>query len=266
MNAAGVVAALAAEARTLGPTQGRGGTLPRAEGGYTTLSGGMLLVVSGIGQAAAAAAARRLIDAGAGALVSWGLAGGLAPSLEAGTVCLPEEVIGPDGIHYPTAGGWREMLSPLVAAHRRVARGSLLTSAQPLATAAAKAAAHRNTGAVAVDMESSAVAKAARMHGLPFIAVRAIVDTAADEVPRAVSGASESGPVRIGRLFLGLIRSPADLVPLLRLAMRYRTAIASLRAVAALLEGTSATSMGTTTPMGPTPAGPTLPRAGSRPT
>ena len=264
MNAAGVVAALAAEARTLGPTPGRGGT-PRRGEGYAMLSGGMLLTVSGIGHAAAAAAARRLIDAGAGALVSWGLAGGLAPSLEAGAVCLPEEVIGPDGTHYPTAGEWRETLSRLVAAHRRVGCGSLLTSAAPIATAAAKAAAHRDTGAVAVDMESSAVAQAARTHGLPFIAVRAIVDTAADEVPRAVSGASECGQVRIGRLFLGLMRSPVDLVPVLRLATRYGTAIGSLRAVAALLEGTSPTSMGPTS-MGPTPAGATLPRAASRPT
>ena len=198
--------------------------------------GGMLLTVSGIGQAAAAAASRRLIDAGAGALVSWGLAGGLAPSLKAGVVCLPEQVIGPDGTHYPTAGEWRETLSLLMAARRRVARGNLLTSATPLASTAAKAAAHRDTGAVAVDMESSAVAKTARNHGLPFIAVRAIVDTAADEVPRAVSAASESGQVRIGRLFLGLMRSPVDLVPFLRLAKRYRNAIGSLRAVAVLLE------------------------------
>ena len=57
MNAAGVVAALAAEARVLGPTPGRDGTLPRGGEGYAMLSGGMLLVVSGIGQAAAAAAA-----------------------------------------------------------------------------------------------------------------------------------------------------------------------------------------------------------------
>jgi adenosylhomocysteine nucleosidase len=280
LNAAGVVAALAAEARTLGPTPGRGARLARGGEGYAMLSGGMLLVVSGIGQAAAAAAAGRLIDAGAGALVSWGVAGGLVPSLEAGAVCLPEEVIGPDGTRYPTASEWRETLSPLVAAHRPVACGSLLTSAMPIATAAAKAAAHQDTGAVAVDMESSAVAKAARTHGLPFIAVRAIVDTAADEVPRAVSGASQSGQVRIGRLVLGLMRSPADLVPLLRLAKRYRAAIGSLRAVAALLEGPSAISMGAismgaismgatsmdATSMGTTPAGPTFPRAGSRPT
>jgi adenosylhomocysteine nucleosidase len=265
LKAAGVVAALAAEARALDPTPARNARLPRGGEGYEMLSGGMLLVVSGIGQAAAAAAAMRLIEAGAGALVSWGLAGGLAPSLEAGAVCLPEEVIGPDGAHYSTAREWRERLAPLVAAHRRVACGTLLTSAAPIATAAAKAAAHQDTGAMAVDMESSAVAKAARTCGVPFIAVRVIVDTAADEVPRAVSGASESGQVRIGRLLLGLMRSPADLVPLLRLTKRYRIAIGSLRAVAALLEGSSPTSAGPTA-KGASSGGATLPRAASRPT
>jgi adenosylhomocysteine nucleosidase len=253
LNSAGVVAALAAEARTLGST------LPRGGEAYARLPGGMLLAVGGIGEAAAAAAAERLVEAGADALVSWGMAGGLDPSLEAGVVCLPHEVIAPDGTHYPTAREWRETLAPLIAAGHRVARGSLLTSVLPLATVFAKGAAHRNTGAVAVDMESSAVARTARTHGLPFIAVRAIVDTAKDVVPPAVSAASESGQVRIGRLLLGLLRSPADLMPLLRLATRYRAATGSLQAVAALLSGTSPTSAG------PTSAGPSPAHARSRP-
>ena len=253
MNSAGVVAALAAEARTLGPT------LPRRGKAYARLPGGLLLAVSGIGAGAAAAAAQRLVDAGAAALVSWGMAGGLDPSLEAGTVCLPHEVIAPDGTHYPTAHEWRETLAPLIAAGHRVVQGSLLTSLLPLATVDAKGAAHRKTGAVAVDMESSAVAQTARTHGLPFIAVRAIVDTAKDVVPPAVGAASESGQVRIGRLLLGLLRSPSDLVPLLRLATRYRAATGSLQAVAALLGGTSPTSAG------PASAGPTPARARSRP-
>jgi adenosylhomocysteine nucleosidase len=260
LNPAGVVAALAAEARTFAASPSGGGAprpgevLAGGGHGFATLNGGMLLAVSGVGQAAAAATARRLIEAGAGALVSWGLAGGLAPSLEAGVVCLPEEVIDPEGTRYPTTGEWREALAALVAAHRPVARGTLLTSAAPIATVAAKAAANRDTGAVAVDMESSAVAKAARAGGIPFIAVRAIVDTAADEVPRAVTGASESGQVRIGPLLAGLMRSPVELLALLPLAKRYRSAMSSLRAVAALLAGTS-----------PTAADPALPRLASRP-
>jgi adenosylhomocysteine nucleosidase len=235
LNAAGVVAALAAEARALAPTPGRDGTLRRDANGYAVCSGGMLLLVSGIGQTAAAAAATRLVDAGAGALVSWGLAGGLSPSLEAGAVCLPQEVIGPDGTHYVTAGEWRETLFALVAAHRPVTRGSLLTSVSPIATCAAKAAAHRDTGAVAVDMESSAVARVAR------------------------ANASKSGEVRIRRLFLGLVRSPVELLPLLRLAKRYRSAIRSLQAVASLLEGPGPARP----PASQMPGGPGLSRAAS---
>ena len=85
LNAAGVVAALAAEARALGPSplRDRGGRR------YAMLSDGTLVAVSGIGQAAAAAAPGGSSTPGPGA-GELGLAGGLDPTLEAGTVCLPE--------------------------------------------------------------------------------------------------------------------------------------------------------------------------------
>ena len=69
---------------------------------------------------------------------------------------------------------------------------------------------------------------------MPFIAVRVIVDTARDGIPQAVAGASRAGKLRIGRLILGLMRSPLEIASLLRLARRYRVALRSLRAVAAL--------------------------------
>ncbi|MGH8201914.1 MAG: purine and other phosphorylase-like protein, family 1, partial [Steroidobacteraceae bacterium] len=82
MKPIGIVSALAAEARTLGPTA-HGAELRR-------LTDGALLAVSGIGENAAAAAARRLVLAGAGALASFGMAGGLDPALICGAVLLPE--------------------------------------------------------------------------------------------------------------------------------------------------------------------------------
>ncbi len=83
-------------------------------------------------------------------------------------------------------------------------------------------------------MESTAVAQVAATHGLPFIAVRVIVDTAGDTVPGSVVAASAAGQVQIGRLICGLALSPADIAPLVRLARRYRIAIRSLMAVAGL--------------------------------
>jgi hypothetical protein len=73
------------------------------------------------------------------------------------------------------------------------------------------------------------VAHAAR---LPFIAVRVIVDTAADVLPRAVVAASRAGRVRTGRLVVGLLLAPAQIKPLIRLSQRYRAAIRSLRVIA----------------------------------
>jgi adenosylhomocysteine nucleosidase len=225
LNVAGVVAALAAEARALGPAA-RGGE------GYDLLADGTLIAISGIGYASALNAAQRLIDAGATALVSWGMAGGLDPGLAAGDVCLPREVISADGIRFVTAQHWRETLSARVATHRTVVSGNLLTSIRPIESVAAKQAARVKTGAAAVDMESSAVAQAAQAHGLPFIAVRVIVDAAGDALPRAVAQASRSGHVQTGRLLLGVLKSPAQIAPLARLARRYRIAMRSLLEIA----------------------------------
>ncbi|HEY3850743.1 MAG TPA: hypothetical protein VGL87_07230 [Steroidobacteraceae bacterium] len=227
MTAAGVVAALDREARVLGAAR-------EAKAGFEILPGGTLRAVSGMGCAAAGMAARRLVEAGATALVSWGMAGGLDPDLPAGAICLPREVVAPDGMRFATASPWHETLTASVASCRPVVSGVLLTSLHPIAGVAAKAQARRETGAVAVDMESSAVAEVAAASHVPFMAVRVIVDTAHDAIPSSVTAAGESGQVRIGRLLMELARSPGEIVALIRLARRYRAAIRSLGAVAKL--------------------------------
>lgn len=227
MTVAGVVAALDREARVLGPAI-------QAMAGVEILAGGTLRATSGMGCAAAGIAARRLVEAGATALVSWGMAGGLDPDLPAGTICLPREVVAPDGMRFATAPPWRETLTVSVAGCRPVTSGALLTSLHPIAGVAAKAQARRETGTVAVDMESSAVAEVAAASHVPFMAVRVIVDTAQDAIPSSVTAAGESGQVRIARLLMGLARSPGEIVALIRLARRYRAAIRSLAAVAKL--------------------------------
>jgi adenosylhomocysteine nucleosidase len=112
-----------------------------------------------------------------------------------------------------------------------VTEGNLLTSTHAIETPADKAAAFRNTGAAAVDMESAAVAQIAAKHQLPFIAVRVIVDTAGDMLPRAVVAASQAGRVQFARLIGGLILAPREIGSLIRLAQRYRIAMRSLRAI-----------------------------------
>lgn len=212
------MAALVAEARTLGPAMRHGDAL-------ASLADGTLLVVSGMGPVAARQGARRLIEAGAGALMSWGMAGGLDPALATGTLLLPSEVVSPEGGVFPTARAWRERLCTALAASRPVCVGRLLTCREPIGTAAGKASAFHRTAAAAVDMESFAVAEVAARGGLPFIAVRVIVDAAGDALPRALlAAAAGTRAVHAGRLLGGLARAPADLPALIRLVRKFRAA------------------------------------------
>ncbi|MGB6487604.1 MAG: hypothetical protein WBE91_12030 [Steroidobacteraceae bacterium] len=226
MKPIGIVSALAAEARTLGPAARQGAELRR-------LTDGALLAVSGIGEGAAAAAARRLVLAGATALVSFGMAGGLDPALICGAVLLPEEVVARGAVVSVTATEWRQRLRAALPASCIACGGRLLTSERPVASPDAKAAAWRESRAAAVDMESAAIAQVARQAGLPFIALRIIVDTASDQLPAAVIAASSGGQLRLGRLLAALLRAPGDIGGLIRLSARYRIAMRVLAAVVA---------------------------------
>ncbi len=212
MSVTGIVAALAAEARTLGK-----------------LPTGDLLAISGMGPEAATHAALELVAAGARNLLSFGLAGALDPSLVAGTVLLAETVVDESGLAHPTCGPWRERLVSC-AASRPVAGGSLLSVGQPLLSPEAKAQARARSGACAVDMESFAIGSVAAQRGLNFAVARVVIDTALDRVPRSVQRATgPRGEVNVPRLTWGLIRAPADIGALLRLSRRYQVAMGSLR-------------------------------------
>lgn len=226
MSRLGIVTALAAESRPFGAAVARA-TSP------ASLPEGMLVTVSGMGWTAAAQGARGLIDAGATALASFGLAGGLDPVLPAGALVLPLEVISPEGLRLAVASEWREHLARALTSVRTVSAGSLLSCREPLVSVIDKAAAFRTTGAVAVDMESVAIAEVAASHRLPFIAARAIVDTAADSLPPLLTAAAAAaGVVRMGRVIGALLRAPRELAVLIRLIPRYRAAQRTLVAVA----------------------------------
>jgi adenosylhomocysteine nucleosidase len=225
----GIVSALAAEARTLGPAARHGAELRQ-------LPDGALVAVSGIGRAAAAAAARRLVLAGASALASFGMAGGLDPTLICGAVLLPDEVIAGDDSGSPntvseTSREWRRRLRAALPDSCIACGGRLLTSERPIGHPDGKADVWRSSGAAAVDMESAAIAQVAGQAGLPFVALRVIVDTAGDELPAAVIAASGAGRLRVGRLIAGLLRTPGEIGALIRLSARYRIAVRVLAAV-----------------------------------
>jgi adenosylhomocysteine nucleosidase len=219
LSVTGVVAALEFEARSLGDP-----------------GDGSMISVSGIGADNAARSARALVAAGAGALLSWGVAGALDPVLACGSAVLPGEVLREHGApggtalqRFETCRGWRERLLAALQGHAYVVSGTLLSSAAPVTTLAHKASLFRDTMAVAVDMESAAVAGVAAEHGLPFIALRVILDTALDSLPGSVMRAFAPAAVAPRRRpawpsLWPLLITPAEWWPVLRLGARYRVA------------------------------------------
>jgi adenosylhomocysteine nucleosidase len=188
---------------------------------------GWSVVQSGPGPERAAQCARAAVAAGAKALVSWGLAGGLAANVEPGTVILPRRVIMQRGETFAVDAAWHERLAPL-ASEFATSFGDLLTVSAALGSPAAKAAAATALAAVAVDMESAAIAAVATRARVPFVALRVVVDAQGDALPvGAEKWIDERGNTR-GAAALGAVVRPGEWQALWRLAQRYRRANAVL--------------------------------------
>ena len=228
MNRVGIVAALASEAHALAPER-----RALSVGGVFELDDDALLTVSGMGWDAAQAGALRLAEAGATALASFGTAGGLDPALRCGTVLVPREVAMADEPAVATDPRWREAVRTALPRRCIVSDAPLLTSRVPIGARLDKALAWRESGCAAVDMESAAIARFAAAAAVPFMVLRVVVDTAADELPAAVLAASRGGEVQVGRLVLGLALAPWSIGAVRDLARRFRIACDELSRVAA---------------------------------
>lgn len=181
--------------------------------------------------ARAAAAARELIAGGAEILLSFGYAGGLDPSLQAGDIVIPDRVTAPDGASYSAdAPLGNQLRTALPVTPCRV--GIIAGVDRVLASVEDKRAVALRTGAVAVDMESHAVASS----GYKFVVLRAIIDPADRALPTSVLKAvDDQGEVRPLTLIANLLHAPTDLSALLALWRDHAAARRSLRRAAAAL-------------------------------
>jgi adenosylhomocysteine nucleosidase len=193
-----------------------------------------LVEVSGVGGNRAAAAARRLVDRGATALVSWGVAGGLDPALGSGTVVLADRVLHPDGTIRESDSRWRARLEGRVSDRVPTAVGSLIHVDRVVASTADKRRLFERSGATVVDMESLAVAGVADERRLPWLAVRVVTDTATDTLPPEVASlCAENGRLRTWSLAILVVR-PRLWPALVLLARTTATAARSMRRVRSL--------------------------------
>lgn len=169
------------------------------------------IAIGGGGAAGAATAVDALIARGATALVSFGLAGGIDPSLRPGRILVPRGVrVGDDILPCDAAlcvrlGGMTDHV--------------VLGGSDLLDTADSKRRVWRRLQAHAIDLESGAVARAAVSHGLAFAVLRAVCDPANCSLPPAARVALDNkGVIGMWRVLHAVLRGPRQVPDLIALA------------------------------------------------
>jgi len=171
------------------------------------------------------AALERELARGASGIISFGIAGGLAPDVVAGTWIVGRGVVTPARYRASDAA-WTQRLLALLPGART---GDLAGSDVPIVDPAAKRALHVATSALAVDTESHVAAAVAALHGVPFAAFRVAADAADRRLPpAALVSLRPGGRVDVAGVLRSLAATPSQLPLLVRTATDARVAFAAL--------------------------------------
>jgi hopanoid-associated phosphorylase len=175
----------------------------------------------GLGEALRAAIAQ-----GASGIISFGIAGGLAPNLVAGDWVVASGVRnGKDVI--ATDRAWSKGLMEKLpgAVHANVVGWNALVPSSE-----EKFRLFEETGAAAVDMESHVAAAIAAEHHIPFAACRVIIDAAQRALPPAATlGLHLDGTPDVPAVIRSVRQNPRQIPALIRTAIDYRIAERALR-------------------------------------
>ena len=185
------------------------------------LAGAGVVAIAGGGDHARLEAEIEAACAGAAGVISIGLGGALAEGLAPG-----DWVVGSSVGAIETDPAWSGRLMRALPGARL---GPIAGSDIMIADAAAKAALHAATGALAVDMESHIAASVAQRLGLPFAAARTISDGQDRALPRAAqAGMRRDGGMDVLAVIAALGRRPWELPALIRTGLEAQAAFRAL--------------------------------------
>jgi hopanoid-associated phosphorylase len=153
---------------------------------------------------------------GCRSIISFGVAGGLAPDLRAGDVVVASAIRDSHTVR-ATDPVWSRRLLATVPDIRH---GPVIGVNSAVLNPEAKRELYAGTGAVAVDMESHLVAQAADAHNLAFAAVRVVVDPVHRTVPQAALMALDSdGNTKVSLVLREVMARPCQLSTFIRIAL-----------------------------------------------
>jgi len=197
----------------------------------------IVLAYSGAGADNARTASELLLAQGVTRLISWGCAAALSESLKPGDLILADTLIDAEGIQINIHPEWIGLANTLLSTHVKAHIGSLAESRTIVAEAKDKKHLHTQTGAIALDMESTAVAKVARQNGLPFLTIRTVADPAHMNLPKAINHSlNDEGDVVLAKLLAFIALHPTELPGLIKLGLHFNAAKNTLKLVAKQLD------------------------------
>ncbi len=171
-------------------------------------------------------------------VISFGVAGGLDPTLRSGDVVVATEVMAGDARWLAGLALNEDLIASVALGRRRVVRGGLAGVEEVIFAQAGKAALRSETGAAAVDMESHIAAAYAAEAGLPFAALRVIADPATRALPAlAKSAIKPNGDIDLRMVLRGVARNPLTLRALVSTGIDFNRALKSLRGCRSFLLG-----------------------------
>ena len=171
-------------------------------------------------------------------VISFGVAGGLDPSLKTGDVVVATEVMAGDTRWLAGLSLTEDQIASIALGRRRVVRGLLAGVEEVVAASSCKAALHSETGAAAVDMESHIAAAYAAEAGIPFAALRVISDPAHRALPVVARKAIKpNGDLDLLRIMGSVVRNPRTLRALVSTGIDFNRALRSLRGCRGFLPG-----------------------------
>ena len=185
--------------------------------------------VTGTGEAGERALAGLLREQKPDTVLIAGLCGGLDPSLGPGHLILAREAMNEAGeALQPPAMTLQNARRALRNEGPRFICSRLVTVSRPVATRDAKRDLWNEHGAAGVDMETAAFARVAVEHGADWLALRAVIDPAAMELPAPLRDWNgESSEIGMA---VGIALRPGAWLAGGRLAMALRSAGQALRA------------------------------------
>jgi hopanoid-associated phosphorylase len=166
------------------------------------------------------------VERGASGIISFGIAGGLAPELAAGDWIVGAAVRTGQEL-FPTDHLWaRRLLETLPGA----VHAHIVGLDAPIADPLEKHRLHAQTGAAVVDTESHIAARIAAAHRIPFAACRAVIDAAHRGLPpAAMVGLRHDGTPDVLAVFRSVVQQPGQLPELVRTALDAYIARGALR-------------------------------------